>query len=284
MARVDPDDYVNNLIGPAAANRCQADTEPQLPASICVAMALKEAGFDTKDWGAYNVFNIRSTESGKTWREFGSIEEAVDAYFKNMKGGFYDAAIAKLKPKIKDSTQDDKMAYFSTLLPVYAPPSENDCVKYLADIVQFLNDYDLFRFDDPALAGKKIDPAIAKKYGALIGTGSNPAKSSDSGFTRQVMGEMVKLTKLPEKKTFCEPIYPDLLTVSDCVPKWVLDIAVDSKDTTTKTEDKDKDKDKSKEATASNSKEATADSSKDASKGKTEEKPKETAADNSKKS
>ena len=35
--------------------------------------------------------------------------------------------------------------------------------------------------------------------------------------------DRVKLTQLPDKKTFCEPIYPDYITVSDEVPKWIFD-------------------------------------------------------------
>ena len=35
-------------------------------------------------------------------------------------------------------------------------------------------------------------------------------------------GDMILLTKLPEKKTYCEPIYPDYICVSDTVPMWAL--------------------------------------------------------------
>ena len=39
--------------------------------------------------------------------------------------------------------------------------------------------------------------------------------------------DMVKITKLQVGKTFpCEPVYPDLITVSDTVPQWVLDMTV----------------------------------------------------------
>ena len=35
-------------------------------------------------------------------------------------------------------------------------------------------------------------------------------------------GDMIILTKLPEGKTYCEPIYPDYVCVSDTVPAWAL--------------------------------------------------------------
>lgn len=41
-------------------------------------------------------------------------------------------------------------------------------------------------------------------------------------------GDSVRITKLPDKKTPAEPIYPDYVTVSDTVPKWVLDKTTDN--------------------------------------------------------
>lgn len=59
-------------------------------------------------------------------------------------------------------------------------------------------------------------------YGSI-----GPAKSSDGGFRiTSKGGDMVHIIKLPDKKTFCEPIYPDYVTVSDTVPQWVLDQSV----------------------------------------------------------
>lgn len=55
-------------------------------------------------------------------------------------------------------------------------------------------------------------------------------KSSDQGFRIIPKGgEMVHIIKLPDKKTFCEPIYPDYITVSDTVPQWALDNAIQQK-------------------------------------------------------
>jgi len=52
-------------------------------------------------------------------------------------------------------------------------------------------------------------------------------QSSDAGFRVTPAGpETVHIIKLPDRKTFCEPIYPDYVTVSDTVPQWVLDKAV----------------------------------------------------------
>lgn len=232
---MDADEYINGLIGPAAAKACHADSAPQLPASIMIAQAIKECGFDESNWGGWNVFNIAYSSSiataghyyggGRDWCAFNNIEEACQGYIKNMKGGYYDEAIALLKPKIEDDTPEDKLNYFKTLLPIYAPPSENNDEQYLSDVIGFINTYDLFKFDDPKSAGMKVDDALAKKVGASIGKGggngpgNKSAASSDGGF--EVRGTMV--IKLPKNKTFAEPIYPDFVTINDTVPAWVLD-------------------------------------------------------------
>lgn len=48
------------------------------------------------------------------------------------------------------------------------------------------------------------------------------------GFEVKAAGkDTVKITKLPKGKTSpCEPIYPDLVTVSDTVPQWILDATI----------------------------------------------------------
>ena len=60
-----PDKYIE-VIGSIAATRCQNDISPQLPASVCVAQAIKECGFDPntiffkQSDGKinYNIFNV----------------------------------------------------------------------------------------------------------------------------------------------------------------------------------------------------------------------------------
>ena len=47
--------------------------------------------------------------------------------------------------------------------------------------------------------------------------------SSDRGFRVIPRGkDIVEITKEPAGKTFCEPIYPDYVCVSDTIPQWVL--------------------------------------------------------------
>ena len=231
---LDPTEYITKLLGPACATAAQNDTEPQLPASIMIAQAIQECGFDEKNFGEWNVFNIRYNSAISTkgdcdgWCGFNDINEACQGYIKNMKAGYYNDAISVLKPKLKDDTPEIKMQYFSLLLPVYAPASDNNNhAEYMANVVSFINDYDLFKYDDPSQAGQKIDDALATKIAANMGGQGMTNKGKGKygvGFDIQRHGEIVTITRLPKDSTTpCEPIYPDLLTVSDTVPKWVFD-------------------------------------------------------------
>ena len=51
----------------------------------------------------------------------------------------------------------------------------------------------------------------------------------DGGFETKPAGkDKVHIIKLPKKKTYCEPIYPDFVCVSDTVPAWALSNAVNN--------------------------------------------------------
>lgn len=73
---------------------------------------------------------------------------------------------------------------------------------------------------------KELKSPLAKnatKIAPGVHSTSTGARSSDGGFRIiPIGGDMVRIIKLPEGKTFCEPIYPDLVTVEDTVPEWVL--------------------------------------------------------------
>lgn len=57
-------------------------------------------------------------------------------------------------------------------------------------------------------------------------------KSGYKGFRVIPRGpETVQIIRLPDRKTYCEPIYPDYITVSDTVPRWALDASIEQKNT-----------------------------------------------------
>lgn len=78
---------------------------------------------------------------------------------------------------------------------------------------------------------KDPDPSMIVDSSKSIGNGSSPGSSggsgrgnTGSGFKKIYIGEKtVRIIKLPEGKTVpFEPIYPDLITVSDTIPEWAL--------------------------------------------------------------
>lgn len=81
---------------------------------------------------------------------------------------------------------------------------------------------------------------VENTYDASSAYSSGGAKSSDGGFRYIEHGKTVTIIKLPDNKTFCEPIYPDFITVSDTVPQWVLDMSYQQKaEETTNTNEED---------------------------------------------
>jgi murein DD-endopeptidase MepM/ murein hydrolase activator NlpD len=64
---------------------------------------------------------------------------------------------------------------------------------------------------------------------SVLSGGLGTAKPSDDGFSvkSKPHGKHAdsEITKLPKGKTFCEPVYPDLVTISDKIPQWLIDQA-----------------------------------------------------------
>lgn len=97
----------------------------------------------------------------------------------------------------------------------YAAGYSNRADKTLA----WVNQCNLSKDPDPNMI---IDFEAA--YSGTIG------KSSDSGFEIISHGKTVTIVKLPKQKTFCEPIYPDLITVGDTVPEWIMQVYSEKKE------------------------------------------------------
>lgn len=92
----------------------------------------------------------------------------------------------------------------------------------------------------------KVDDS---KKAALQKASTKGAAPSDSGFRkRPVSDKTIEITKLPEGLTYCEPIYPDYVTVSDFVPAWALKQTVETVNEKKENPDVLPDNDKSEDA------------------------------------
>lgn len=79
----------------------------------------------------------------------------------------------------------------------------------------------------------EIKGGVIPSSGVPVGVGGRGGIQSAAGGIRSVpVGEKtVMLISLPVGMTFCEPVYPDLITVADNLPSWVLSIATENGNT-----------------------------------------------------
>lgn len=129
------------------------------------------------------------------------------------------------------------------------PISVLDDAKYDSDLIQAI--YQVRATDEWTSGSPDLRPGLRERFtnecndalillsgdGAAISKllirgkiadGKN-GKASDDGFSIKMKrhGKHADsvITKLPKGKTFCEPVYPDLVTVSDKIPQWLLEKA-----------------------------------------------------------
>lgn len=106
----------------------------------------------------------------------------------------------------------------------YGPNKNGD--KFVFNLNEVLNDGGVSDWFIPTKNHTGCQPIESgqSKAGEKSADTSYRNKSGDGGFRVRPVGKnTVKITKLPERKCFAEPIYPDYVTISDTVPKWVLD-------------------------------------------------------------
>lgn len=106
------------------------------------------------------------------------------------------------------------------------------------------NHYDLAFHASGGTGGECISTPpkyLSEIYGDTEGGNNNPNVKPNTtpkkikagiaqyeGFDIQPVGkDTVKVTKLPKGLTECEPVYPDLIMISDFLPKWALDAAAE---------------------------------------------------------
>lgn len=98
---------------------------------------------------------------------------------------------------------------------------------YIFKLEDVLNDGGVSDWWIPTKDHSGCQPAMANqspKGGKTAASQTGASQSGYKGFRIIPVGpNMVRIIKLPEKKCYAEPIYPDYVTVSDTVPKWVLD-------------------------------------------------------------
>lgn len=229
-------EYVDWLL--ASANKiCRADTQqPQIPTSIVAAIAMARSGNTSKGLGQYNFWNLpydkslTSVAQSSNYCDFNNADEAFIAIIKLLRTLKYTNALAKLKPKMSETTNEDKIETMKLILMTL---DANAAVAQLEKATAAFNKYKMYEWDtDKTEAEGGHADTTAKSSEALKKTGSTVAQAvtklaktvqeKGGGLLLTPLGpDWTRVQKLPLEKTYCEPIYPDLITVGDTVPDWI---------------------------------------------------------------
>lgn len=234
---VEPGKLVTGMYGPYAAQAVKTSSGKKVPASILIAMALQYGGNDCakiQGWNPFKMKFVSSISSGPETSDglctFDSLSDAFSkliTYIKNTNQ--MASGMSKLHENLNDMTADEKKQFVQDVIPPYV--EINSVSGGPSEIQGLIDKHNLYEWDTDEAAKKEPDQTLVSQMSAYQTNknGLNGGGSRDSvglGIDRQMVGkDTVKLTKLPKGKTNpCEPIYPDLITVGDSVPKWVLDM------------------------------------------------------------
>lgn len=229
-------DYTSWLL--ASANKiCRADTQqPQIPTSVVAAIAMARSGNTSSGLGQYNFWNLpydkslTSVAQTSNYCDFNSAEEGMMAIIKLLRTPKYAPALAKLQATMDLTSDEDKIETIKLILMTLDP---NAAVAQLDKATAAFNKYKMSDWDSnktEAQGGHADTTAQSsealKQMGATVSKGvlkrSKTVQEKGYGLLLTPLGpDWTRVEKLPLGKTYCEPIYPDLITVGDYVPEWI---------------------------------------------------------------
>ena len=229
-------DYTSWLL--ATANKvCRADTQqPQIPTSIVAAIAMARSGNTSNGLGQYNFWNLPYDQSltsvarASNYCDFNSADEAMIAIIKLLRTPKYAGALAKLQATMDLTSNEDKIEAMKLILMAL---DANAAVAQLDKATAAFNKYKMYEWDSnktEAQGGHADTTAQSsealKKMGGTVAKGvtklNKTKQDKGCGLLLTPLGpDWTRVEMLPLGKTYCEPIYPDLILVGDYVPDWV---------------------------------------------------------------
>lgn len=103
----------------------------------CVASGVAAMGYYnwlgiTGSGGSLGTGNPYYSPSGREWATYATVEKMMESWAGPyvLRNGRYDAAFAYLDPNNYDLN-----GFIATMVPIYAPPSENDSSAYISQII-----------------------------------------------------------------------------------------------------------------------------------------------------
>ncbi|MBP3199278.1 MAG: hypothetical protein J6N21_20090, partial [Butyrivibrio sp.] len=229
-------DYINKYLGPTCVTASREAGSPQIPPSTVIACALQRGGLSLESTTDFNVFGLAydskyaKKKGAGDLAGYNSLKEAVECFIAKLHSSDFAEPNKVLKEKVSDDSEADKQNYTGMMVRILLKDKGDSNIKTFHNGVNdMIKKYSLYNFDNPntpTSVDEKVQSQVDAAQGKLIA--ATKSTHEGGGFKRVQIGpETVTLTKLPLGKTNpCEPIYPDLITISDTIPEWVFREAV----------------------------------------------------------
>lgn len=210
---------------------------PQIPTSMGASVAIVRGTNSSSVFGRYNFWKLPYDESITNVPQdsadcaFSTAKDGITAILTLLYSDRYKTAISSLKPKMWDSSEEDKVTATRRILMLLAG---NDAEKQVKESLTFVQKYKMREWDTDKKeeqgghADTKINSSDdSKRVDSRL---AQAAKHFTEVLADKGMGVLeipigpnyTKIIKLPVGKTYCEPVYPDYITVGDRIPEWVM--------------------------------------------------------------
>lgn len=210
---------------------------PQIPTSIGVSIAIVRGTNSPAVFGKYNWWKLPYNDALTNIPQdsedcaFNTPKDGILAMISLLHTDDYKLILQQLKPQMWDDTEEVKQAVTRSILMKLSGDKAEEHFKKVMEYVQKFN-------------MREWDTEATEAEGGHADTKANSSDDSKRAeermssavkhFTETLrdkgLGVLViplgpnysKIIKLPIGKTHCEPVYPDLVTVGDHVPEWVM--------------------------------------------------------------
>jgi len=222
-----PDEYINKFLGPISANQCfhEENVDKQVPPSTILAVALAVTGFNSGQIGKNNFWNLdfdkslgcddHADQGNKC--AFSDARVGIAGILKFIHSEKCSGTLNALSATIENDDQAAKGTTIQNFLKVLNHADMNTTA--LNNVEQ----YKLTNWDNPDKRDAEPDPATESKIAGLMKRIDQLKFKYGVGFEVKRSGSVSTITRLPKNKTTpCEPVYPDLITVADTIPEWIM--------------------------------------------------------------
>lgn len=234
-----PESDYTTILCEYANQQTRKDTiTPMIPVSVIVSIALARTGTRNLDIGKYNFWKLPYDKTISPLKSdtddmcaFSTLEDGINGILKFCRKDNIKEAVAHLKEKMADSTEEDKKATIKDIITrIDAISSDDTNTRAL----NFIDKYKLFEWDSdktveegghadqlPGTDRSKANSNTMSNIISAVDRIATLAQKHGIGFLIKPMGtEHSLIQKLLPGMTLCEPVYPDLITVGDTIPDW----------------------------------------------------------------